>query len=466
MADLSDLQAAQTVKIVGVDSSGVETNPVAADSNGNIKAIDYATSLTGSAVPSNASFIGAKNPSNNLVGLLTDIAGNLLVSSTPPTDRIGTGTITALNGAVAVNTQGCSTVVFNITGTWSATIVVEATVDGSNWLAISGINVVSELSVSSTTSNLGWRIRCGGYAQVRLKSSVFTSGTINIAYDASPGVNLLNPTWGNNNQTLPLQSNLIGGSDGTNIVPVAVDSQGRLVTSAVTGFGADFAFGDITTAALTRVLVRRTVYTEQSTNGQRSVASASANDTSAGTGARTVKITYYDQTGAGPFTETLTMSGTTRVNTVATNICFIEQMEVLTAGSGGVNAGIITLFTLPTSGGTSIGTIAAGDNQTFWAHHYVPIGKTCNITGISCGHNGTTVGSGALFTLNAKPINVANSIESQVSDFVRLYGQTSTFARNYQSPIKVNGPARIQMYVTPETTSSIIYRGAFDFFEP
>lgn len=41
MADLTDLQAAQTVKVVGANSSGVETNPVNADSNGNLNTAIY-----------------------------------------------------------------------------------------------------------------------------------------------------------------------------------------------------------------------------------------------------------------------------------------------------------------------------------------------------------------------------------------------------------------------------------------
>lgn len=36
MADLNDLQAAQTVKIIGSDSSGAETSPVRSDSNGSL----------------------------------------------------------------------------------------------------------------------------------------------------------------------------------------------------------------------------------------------------------------------------------------------------------------------------------------------------------------------------------------------------------------------------------------------
>jgi hypothetical protein len=393
-----------------------------------------------------------------------------ITAAAPGTDRTGTGTIVALNGTVAANTNGCAAVNFHVTGTWVATLRIEATVDGSTWITLTGADRQTGLAITTTTTNRVVVVMCSGFQSVRLIASLFTSGTASIAWESSAAD--YDPesanTTGNNGTTAPNQAQLVGGKDvaSGNMYPLQVDNQGRLVTSAITGFGADFTFGDITAAALTRVLVKRTTYTEQTTNGQRSIASASVNDTAAGTGARTLKITYFDQTGAGPFTETMTLNGTTRVNTVATNICFIEQMEVLTAGSTGSNVGIITLFTLPTAGGTAIGTIAATNNQTFWAHHYVATGKICNITGISCGHNGTTVGSGALFTINALTIGLANGVESQVSDFVRLYGQTSTFARNYASPIKVAGPARLQVYVTPETASSTIYRAAFDFFEP
>ena len=40
MADLTDLQAAQTVKVVGTDSSGVETNAVGATTLGDLQAAD------------------------------------------------------------------------------------------------------------------------------------------------------------------------------------------------------------------------------------------------------------------------------------------------------------------------------------------------------------------------------------------------------------------------------------------
>ena len=117
-------------------------------------------------------------------------------------------------------------------------------------------------------------------------------------------------------------------------------------------------------------------YTEQSSNAQRSLVSSDATDASASTGARTVRITYYDASMVGPFTETVTMNGTTPVNTVATDICFIEKLEVVTAGSNGGNAGTISLMSATAGGGVTVGTIVVGDNETNWCHHYVPSGKT------------------------------------------------------------------------------------------
>ena len=263
-----------------------------------------------------------------------------------------------------------------------------------------------------------------------------------------------------------IKANIIGKDSLGAFYNVAVDNQGRLITSALTGFGADFAFGQVSTAALTTVAVRKTAYTEQTSNAQRSVASSSANDTSAGTGARQVTIYYLDSTGAGPFEEVVTLNGTTYVDTTATDICFINRMVVTSAGSTLTNAGTITLKAATVGGGATIGTITAGDKQTMWAHHYVPTGKVANVTGIACSHNGTTVGSGGVFALNAQTLGVSTALNIQVSDFVRLYGQSSNVYRNYQSPIIISGPSRLTIFVTPESTSALTYRASIDFFQP
>lgn len=275
------------------------------------------------------------------------------------------------------------------------------------------------------------------------------------------------PSNGPHHQPRPSKGNLISGSDASGVMrPVLTDTAGRIITSALTGFGADFTFGDVSSATLTLKTIFRTAYTEQSVNSQFSIRSNNANDNIAGTGARSVRIVYLDQSGNGPFQETVSLNGTTWVNTTNNNLCFVEQIEVVSVGSGGVNAGVLELRSQPNGGGVVVGTINAGDIQTFWAHHYIPSGKECNVTGISCSHSGTTVGSGGVFYLQYRPIPAGTSPFLQVSDFVRLYGQSSTFSRVYQSPIKLQGPGYFRLVVVPETSSSVIYRGSVDFFEP
>lgn len=259
----------------------------------------------------------------------------------------------------------------------------------------------------------------------------------------------------------------VAGTDGTLLRSLLTDNQGRLVIAPAGTVSAQSGFrpGYVATAVISTVAVRATAYTEQTVNGQRSLASASANDSASGTGARTVELVYYDQSGNGPYTETVTLNGTTGVNTVATDICYVARIEVLTAGSGGVNAGVISLYSGINKGGVVVGSIAVGDNRTFWCHHYVPSGKITKITGVSVGHNGTTVGSGGLFVIRSKALLTANAAERQVSDFIRLYGQASTFSRIYGTAIEVVGPARLVVYVTPETSSSVIYRAAIDYYD-
>lgn len=259
----------------------------------------------------------------------------------------------------------------------------------------------------------------------------------------------------------------LGQTTMANSMPVVFASdQTALQVNLVSNDVPDFIMGDVTLAVIAQAIVRRTAYTEQTTNAQRSIVSSSALDTAIGTGARTVLITYFTATFTGPFTETVTLAGIVPVNTVATNICYIESIKVLTAGSTGSNAGIITLKAAIAGGGATIGTMNALDNQTFWGHHYVAAGKVCNISGISVSHNGTTVGSGGVFVVKAKDLAIANAVDRQVTDFIRLYGQASTFARDYNSSIRINGPARFIVYVTPETSSSTIYRAAVDFYQP
>lgn len=101
------------------------------------------------------------------------------------------------------------------------------------------------------------------------------------------------------------------------------------------------------------------------------ISSTDTNDTSAGTGARTVKITGLNGSWAET-TETVTMNGTTDVTT-SNSYLRIHKLEVVTGGSGGKNAGTITA--VATTAATTQQEIPIGYNRSMSSHFTVPAGK-------------------------------------------------------------------------------------------
>lgn len=123
-------------------------------------------------------------------------------------------------------------------------------------------------------------------------------------------------------------------------------------------------------------------YPDQSVGEQMTLVSTNANDTSAGTGARTVKVHYIAADGTYSH-ETVTMNGTTPVNTVATDIRFVQQITVETLGTfGGSAAGIITIYRTGTA--TRIyANILAGNNQSLNSHRMIPAGVNFWLKGMT-----------------------------------------------------------------------------------
>jgi len=220
--------------------------------------------------------------------------------------------------------------------------------------------------------------------------------------------------------------------------------------------------------ANTSVVMRATVYVEPASAAQRSIKSASANDTSAGTGARTVQITYYDNTGAGPLTETVTLNGTTAVNTVATNIRFIESIVVKTAGSLTTNDGVISLYTATAGGGTVIGTIgtgnilaAIGDGQTLWCHHYVAADRTAELAVLCASVQSGGSGTAGRFIVRAGRPLVAGATEEIVGGVLLLGGE---FTRAFDFHPKIVGFALLTAYVIPSVNNATV-AASFDWSE-
>lgn len=103
------------------------------------------------------------------------------------------------------------------------------------------------------------------------------------------------------------------------------------------------------------------------------VFSASANDTSAGTGARTIRITGLKTSTSTEYeTEDLTLNGTTAV-TSANTWWRVNRAEILTAGSGGENAGEVTVRPTTTTANVFV-VMPAGYNRSQIGAFTVPAG--------------------------------------------------------------------------------------------
>lgn len=228
-----------------------------------------------------------------------------------------------------------------------------------------------------------------------------------------------------------------------------------------------FAIARVSTSATTEVAIRNTTYTEQTSGAQRSIVSTSALDTAAGTGARTVKITYYTLSGStvtGPHEGTVTLNGTTAVNTVETNIALIEKIEVITAGSGGVNAGAINLITGTGGVGTTFAQIAASERRTLYGHHYIPNNFSCFLTAFRVSSTASS-GNTPFFGIRSQSFNNTDSAEIIIVDGYAVQGSIGFKDTLFATRREIIGPAKIIFYVTPTNIINQTQRADVAFYD-
>ena len=154
-----------------------------------------------------------------------------------------------------------------------------------------------------------------------------------------------------------------------------VTAFGERESMGTTATGEDIWRGNELSPAPTSHLV---IPTPAEAGEQMTVVSESTNDTAAGTGVQTVSIHYLDAAGDEQ-DEIVTLNGTTPVNTVATDIRFVNDFHAQTVGTGGVAADNIKIYKTG-SVGLVYNMIAAGGNKSLVPHRMVPRGKMLVIT--------------------------------------------------------------------------------------
>ena len=219
----------------------------------------------------------------------------------------------------------------------------------------------------------------------------------------------------------------------------------------------------VATASTAFTAARASAYIEDTVEAQRSVVSSSNSDDGSptGTGAHIVRIYYYDNNLDGPFTEDVTLNGTVAVNTVATNIRFIEMLEIIQVGSNGANVGTISLRQNTGGGGSTLASINAGENITFFAHHYIPSGKYAVIR---FQYAGATGNQARIVGRSTNPL-ASNQVEKQIGPQLRVQSNVPSLLADLIEPVVVPGPGKYTMYVRSDSnTANTVFCG-FGFYD-
>lgn len=155
-----------------------------------------------------------------------------------------------------------------------------------------------------------------------------------------------------------------------------------------------FKFGNNTTVgdSLETIWAEGGLYSYLTAATVLKVSSSSTDDTSAGTGARTVQL-YGLDADYNEINELVTLNGQTAVNTTQLFLR-INRMVVRSAGSGGANAGVIYAGTGTVTTGVPANVYASvngvtGANQSLMALWTVPAGYTAYLLQYDVS-NGTT----------------------------------------------------------------------------
>lgn len=97
------------------------------------------------------------------------------------------GSLTAAEQAVTIEAKKYPATSFQLTGTWSATVTFEASVDGTNYVAVPAFNVNTGAAATTATANGVYTLSTAGTASVRARVSSYSSGTVVVTGIASEG---------------------------------------------------------------------------------------------------------------------------------------------------------------------------------------------------------------------------------------------------------------------------------------
>jgi hypothetical protein len=220
-----------------------------------------------------------------------------------------------------------------------------------------------------------------------------------------------------------------------------------------------YRLGNLTAASTSEVLVSARAYNEPASQAQRSVKSSSASDGSA----KTVRISYLDSAYVRK-SEDVVLNGTTAVDTVGTDIRFIEAFDLV---KGAAAVGAIELFPNTGGTGTAICGIGAATLQAFLCHHYVEAGKECWVAR----WEGTTDDEASFKLLGQDRTNGVDLVD-RVLDLEKKFSNAlsppildAEFGRTLLG-VKLPEKSYVRVTVVPNQTTSTVVRARLYLWEP
>ena len=194
------------------------------------------------------------------------------------------------------------------------------------------------------------------------------------------------------------------------------------------------------------------IYTYIGTAETLTVTSTNIQDNPTGTGARTVEIQGLNQAGE------IIMEDVELGATTVAEFKRVFRVRVHAVGTSGVNEGTISITSDDTStvlaiiGVDGTGSKAAGRGQTFMAQYTIPTGKTGYITQwtVGCGKQNTD----AIATLMVRDPDAIGDGSWNARDIITV--SATTYAKNYNIPIKVNAGNDIEVRAYSSVNNSLV----------
>ena len=192
-------------------------------------------------------------------------------------------------------------------------------------------------------------------------------------------------------------------------------------------------------------------YVFPTTPMQMEIVSSSGLDHATGSGIRTVRVGYLD----GDYvshTETIQLSGSTVVPTVATNIYRVNNIRAVTVGSLGKSGGQIDVRHL--SDTPIYRSMEASHTRGHSLIYTVPSGSTVYITGINMSTSATAAGHYAVFTLRANWDDAIDQKVNFMQGIFQLGLQDQALHIELSSPIKILPTCDLVMSVLGDASNS------------